>query len=212
MMSRHSKQYDRKAGFLRRDAEGRLKAGSSPPANGFTLDQEALTLLYEMARDPERSSDALRLLQELQVHQVELDLQREELANNEHELRHELALYKTLFEQTPDACLVTTTEGRIIEANPAAAHLLGIAHDELLGRRLHEFMKPKSGASWSELLEKLTAGEPNVSGEMLVGTGNNNETVTLRLTANFSPDDVMLLAVASREPVFHDFSSEQRTQ
>lgn len=211
-MTRHSTELESKALFLRRNAEERLKAGSAPPSSGSPLDKDALARLYMMASDPLRSSDALRLLQELQVHQVELDLQREEIESNEREMSRELALYKALFELTPTVCLVVTMEGRIIEANPAAASLLNTRLGELVGRTFHDFLKQESHAAWSELLGKLEAGEEAASCEVLVGTGSN-KALTMMLSGSFLPEgDVLLFGVVSREPVLHDVSQQQRAQ
>jgi len=208
-MTRQSNESDRKALFLRRDAENRLRQGSAPSARGSPLDKDALVRLYAMASDPQRSSDALRLLQELQVHQVELDLQREELENTEREMTRELTLYRALFELMPSVCLVTTMEGRIVEGNPAAASLLRTRRSELMGRSLHDFIKQESQASWSELLEQLKAGEQAVSGEILIGT-RGNETITLGLSGSFLPEgDVLLFGVVNPEPVLNDLKHPQ---
>ena len=209
-MTRHPNEFDRRAQSLRQDAESRLKAGSAPRTSGSPLDKDALARLYAMASDPQRSSDALRLLQELQVHQVELDLQREELENNERDMSRELALYKALFEQTPGVCLVATLEGRIVEANPAASRLLNIRHAELLGRTLHDFLKQESHACWNELLGKLKTGEEAAACEVLVA-GIKNKPVKMMLSGSFlSEGDVLLFGVVSSEPVLHDTNKQQR--
>ncbi len=183
---------DRKALILRRNAENRLRMGSAPVLGGAPLNKDALSLLYSMARDPKRSSEALGLLQELQVHQVELDLQREELENSEREMRYELTLHRALFELTPVVSLVLTREGRIIEANPAAAWLLRTRHGEMLGQMLNDFLKQESRAPWSELLGKLEAGEQAASCEVLVDAGSN-KAVTLELSGHFLPETGVLL-------------------
>lgn len=196
-MSRYTNASDKKSMVLRHNAENRLSTGSAPLAGGVPLDKEALTLLFEMASDPKRSSDALRLLQELQVHQVELDLQREELENSEHETSRELALYKALFERTPTVCLVTTMEGRIMEANPAAASAFKTRHDELLGRTLQELLTPESHADWQEMLRQLKTREQAVSCEVLIGT-RDSDAVKLTFSGSFlAPVDVLLFGVLS---------------
>lgn len=196
-MSRYTNASDKRAMVLRHNAENRLRKGSAPLAGGVPLDKEALTLLFEMASDPKRSSDALRLLQELQVHQVELDLQREELENSEHELGRELTLYKALFERTPTVCLVTTLEGRIMEANPAAASALQTRHDELVGRTLQELVKPESHLAWLDMLRQLKTTEQAVSCELLVDT-RDSEPVKLTFSGSFlAPVDVLLFGAPS---------------
>ncbi|MEX0740490.1 MAG: PAS domain-containing protein [Pseudohongiella sp.] len=195
-MSRYTKASDKRAMILRHTAETALRKGSAPLAGGIPLDREALSLLFEMASDPARSSDALRLLQELQVHQVELDLQREELENSEHNLSRELALYKTVFDKMPNACLVTTLDGRIMEANPAAASLLRIPHDELMGQALQALLKAENQTSWRDMLQQIKTGEQSVSCELEAGT-RENETVKLTLSGHsMAPVDSLLFWVS----------------
>ena len=64
---------------LRVDAEDRLEHGTAPPTRGWPTGSEALRLLHSLASAPASASEALKLLHELQVHQVELDLQREQM-------------------------------------------------------------------------------------------------------------------------------------
>lgn len=195
-MSHHPTTPEENAQSLRQAARSRLGAGTAP-TSALPLDREALTVLHGMAGDPVGSSDALKLLQELQVHQVELDLQREELEENERGMSRELAWYKGLFALMPAACLVTTPEGRIVEANPAAASLLEIGEGEPGGQKLHDFLKPESHASWNRLLGKLEAGEQAATCDVLVGR-DGGEAVTMRLSASVFPGGgVLLLTWAS---------------
>ena len=55
---------------LRIDAETRLSSGKAPLANGWTLNPDTLALLYRLASNPDTASDGLKLLHELQTHQV----------------------------------------------------------------------------------------------------------------------------------------------
>ena len=76
---------------LRVDAEARLDEGSAPPTNGWTVSVGALTRLHNLASAPESVDDALKLLHELQVYQVELDLQHEQMEATRRELAEDLA-------------------------------------------------------------------------------------------------------------------------
>jgi hypothetical protein len=64
---------------VRTIAETRLKERSAPPTAGWPLGIDTLALLHNLASTPDRAADALKVLHELQVHQVELDLLRAEL-------------------------------------------------------------------------------------------------------------------------------------
>ena len=63
---------------LRVTAEERLNRGSAPATRGGSTGAPALASLHRLANAPASASDALKLLHELQVHQVELDLQHEQ--------------------------------------------------------------------------------------------------------------------------------------
>lgn len=55
---------------------------------------------------------------------------------------HEQALFKELFLASPDAIVVSTADGRISAANPAAEHLFGYGERELMGN-LVEILLPE---------------------------------------------------------------------
>ena len=48
--------------------------------------------------------------------------------------------------------------GAIVDANPAACALLGLARPELLARRLDELSAAPERASWAELLDAISEG------------------------------------------------------
>ncbi len=101
---------------LRTHAEGRLADGTAPPSQASPIGLEALRLLHRLATSPATAEDALRLLHELQVHQVELDMQLAQVRTNELELAQELALYRALYEQAPAGYFRLAPDGRVIEA------------------------------------------------------------------------------------------------
>jgi PAS domain S-box-containing protein len=79
-----------------------------------------------------------RLVYELQVHQVELELQNEEL--RQAQLDFESA--RDLYEHAPVGYLTVDDRGVIVEANQTMATLLGVAKTSLSGRVLAGFMAP----------------------------------------------------------------------
>ena len=59
------------------------KLGVSSPAAGKRASQiDAMAVLHQLASSPATAADAMALLHELQVHQVEVDLQQEELSRS----------------------------------------------------------------------------------------------------------------------------------
>ncbi len=138
---------------LRTHAEDKLKDGSAQPTHGWLTSLDALSLLYKLASSPGSAADALKLLHELQVHQVELDLQHEQLEASERDLTEDLIHCARLYDFAPVSYFSVSPEGRINRANVAGAALCGEDRAEVIGRRIDEFLAPES----RPVLEKLAA-------------------------------------------------------
>ena len=81
---------------LRMRAIARL-TGHSDPKDTRANSAAALAILHELASSPATAADSLKLLHELQVHQVELDLQNEELTASQRALEDALREQTILF-------------------------------------------------------------------------------------------------------------------
>lgn len=77
-----------------------------------------------------------RLLHELQIHQIELEIQNRALRETHEELEASRLRYLELFESAPIAYLTVESDGSILEANLAASGMFGLERALLLGRRL----------------------------------------------------------------------------
>lgn len=143
---------------LRADAEGRLRSGTAPSTAGWTVGAETLSLLYRLASNPESSADALKLLHELQTHQVELDLQHAQLAENEHELALQLAHFQVLFDHAPAGYLVLGRDGRILRSNRAASKVFGLEVGQIKDHMLTSFLSPESRSAVRAALESAETG------------------------------------------------------
>ena len=112
---------------LRDKAESQLLAGTTPTTDHWsTIGLDVLRLLHRLSSDHDNAGDALKLLHELQVHQVELDLQNEEIAAKEQERSQDLQFYRTLYDNAPFAYCVVDLKSTIIQSNFAAAELFGL--------------------------------------------------------------------------------------
>lgn len=156
---------------LRVDAEYRLKHGAAPPTKGWPTGVNALNLLFDLASNPNSAVDALRLLHELQVYQVELDLQHEQLEITRDELSEDLAHYKGLYEFAPMAHFCLSHQDDIVDSNLAGAALFGVGLDELYGCSLDSFLAPDSRPVFHEMLLALKDG--GSKGTCHVQTGGN---------------------------------------
>jgi PAS domain-containing protein len=100
----------------------------------------ALRVLFDLASSPATAHDALALLHELQVHQVELDLQTEELLNARSELEDIYSRQTQLIEASPSAQLVLDASGCLVDCNARALQCLQLARHQALGKRLEVWL------------------------------------------------------------------------
>ncbi len=81
-----------------------------------------------------------QLVHELQVHQIELEMQNEELRRVQMELEAARDRYVDLYDFSPAGHLTLDRHGSIVEANLRAGTLLGINRKELIGQPLAHFV------------------------------------------------------------------------
>ncbi len=173
---------------LRNEAESRLKAGTTAASN-WSLGVDALQMLHKLSSNPQTAADALKLLHELQVHQVELDLQSEEMRSNEHRSVEELSRYKTLYEFAPVGYLLVNFHGEVIESNRAAAELFDVAEQQLTGGRIDRFLALQSRPLLSALLQRVEQGDGPQTSQVILESNAG----TVRVVARASPDKVCVL-------------------
>src|SRR5215831_1886158 len=90
--------------------------------------------------DPTSEQSLKNLVHQLEIHQVELELQNEELRKTQVELATSRDRYTDLYEFAPIAYVTLDNRGRILEGNLMAAKLLGIERRTLLRANLAKFI------------------------------------------------------------------------
>ena len=119
---------------LRCQAEERLKDSQSGPVGSKTADGE----------------DAMALVHELQVHQIELEMQNEELKRAKLETEDALAKYSDIYDFAPIGLFSFDMQGLIQEVNLMGAKLLGIERRNLMNRHFRLFVAPKDRPYFDE--------------------------------------------------------------
>ena len=142
---------------LRLRALSRL-TGNSDPRDSRANSSAALAVLHDLASSPATAADSLKLLHELQVHQVELDLQAEEVSRSVAEL--EAALYRQvqLYDFAPAGCFTVDRSTALCELNRTGARLLGFDRDAVLGRAFDSFLDPESSRVLHAVLLRVAEG------------------------------------------------------
>ncbi len=86
---------------------------------------------------PASNAEALRLVEELRIYQIELETQNHELSSAQAEISSTLEKYRALFDNLPLPALIANSQGFILEANLQAGRFLGLDRSEgLLHRSL----------------------------------------------------------------------------
>lgn len=88
------------------------------------------------------------LLQELHVHQIELEMQNEELRRAYAELEESRDRYTDLFDFAPAGYITLDAEDLIVECNLTAAALLGVERQKLIKRRFAQLIADEDKDNW----------------------------------------------------------------
>jgi PAS domain S-box-containing protein len=137
-----------------------MKKDKSPSADAAELRRRAEKFLREAATEeaPGRAeADAQRLVHELQVHQVELEMQNEELVQARAGLEEALGKYTDLYDFAPIGYVTFGRDGTIRQVNLTGARLLGVERARLVGQDLGLFLVEPDRAAFNAFLERVVA-------------------------------------------------------
>lgn len=105
---------------------------------------------------PSRTMEATeRLLHELEVHQIELEMQNAELRHAWDEMEMSLEKYTELFDFAPVGYFTIDPSGTIIAVNISGASLLGIERALLIGRRFDLLVADKARPTFTGFFQKV---------------------------------------------------------
>ena len=128
-----------------------------PAAGNNLLRQKAEMALNTTPAQVKKMSpeEAQHLVHELQVHQIELEMQNEELRQSQVDLEVARDRYATLFDFTPVGYVTLDGSGRILEANLTFCHLLGLPRRTIIHKKFEEFVEPDDQGMFRLYLETL---------------------------------------------------------
>jgi len=105
------------------------------------------------------AEESQRLVHELQVHQIELELQNEELQKARAELEAGLKRYSDLYDFAPMGYLTLDNDGAIQKVNLTGARLLGMERSRLVGVRFGRFVAPEGLPTFNALIEQVSQSQ-----------------------------------------------------
>jgi PAS domain-containing protein len=147
----------------------------------------ALGVLYKLASSPSTAPDALALLHELQVHQVELDLQDEELRRSRSELEALLNRQVQLYDCAPLGYLTVDRNAVLRELNGTGANLLGFERDFLRGRSLEGYLTPEGVTTLRAMLGRVTEDSPTAFADLPLRAPQDGQTRCVHASACLDP-------------------------
>ena len=135
-----------------------MKAISNPEALQPTLREKAEYLFFKKVnlQKKENSLEMIqKVLQELCIHQIELEMQNEELLQSKEELYLVKERYFDLYEQAPIGYCTLSEEGKILQTNLTMATLFVLPKGKLLGQSIKTFIARENQDIWYLYLQKL---------------------------------------------------------
>lgn len=146
-----------------------MKPDRSPLTEAAKLRRQAENCLLKQRAEkniPQSDAETQRLLHELQVHQIELEMQNVELRQTRDALEKSLARYTELYDLAPVGYFTLTRAGIIQDANFSGAALLGVEHPRLLGQPFMQFITAEDQVNFTAFLARIFASEDKVKREV----------------------------------------------
>jgi PAS domain S-box-containing protein len=185
MKRKPEKQLD--ASELRRRAEARLKSQRSEvrgqrsevrglPAIALAKASRKLEVRGQRPEVGRQRSeqDAERLLHELQIHQIEMEMQNEELDQARVEAEVLLDQYTELYDFAPVGYFTLGRDGTIHRVNLTGAVLLGIERSRVVNRRFALFVSDDTRPTFNAFLSKVFEGRSKETCEVTLQKQGNH--------------------------------------
>jgi PAS domain S-box-containing protein len=162
---------------------------------------EAIAVLFKLASSESTASDALALLHEIQVHQVEVEMQQEELSRALVAVESDLIRQTSLIAQAPGAFLVVDKATVVHEINHAGLRILGAKSDVMLGQPFSGLLAEVGSAKLQVMLRRAEDGAgPETSELPLLTKDGNTRSVLCSAAREASSGRFLLVLLAPPSP------------
>ena len=109
-----------------------------------------------------------RLIHELAVHKIELEIQQDELLQSREELEESLERYIELYDSSPLGYLTLARDSKIIEINLTAAKMLEVHRSLLKGDHFIRFIAAEDSSDFNAMLDNVYRSGNHVNCEVLL--------------------------------------------
>jgi len=158
--------------------------------------EEQLRANTPEALPPRTEEEVQRLLHELQVHQIELEMQNAELRQARDELETALERYTDLYDFAPVGYFTLARDTGIRAVNLTGAVLLGLERSRLIGRSFEPFIAPESRHVFTSFLGKACTSRKRESCEIeIVGHENRRFFGRIEARAGESGDECRIAVI-----------------
>ncbi|MBX0289069.1 PAS domain S-box protein [Hymenobacter sp. HSC-4F20] len=146
---------------------------------------------------PDTPATVQQLVQDLQIHQIELEMQYEELLLAQAAAEASRAQYEDLYELAPVGYCTVGPTGIIEQLNLRASQLLGLPRQQVLGRRLALFVAPADRQAFGDYLEQVALSrQPQVTAMRLLPPNGPPLQVRLEGAAHNPDEEPALIRLA----------------
>ena len=118
-------------------------------------------------------ADNLKLIQELQIHQIELEMQNEELVFAREQAKLAEEKYTNLFDFAPSGYIMLSKEGEILELNFRAANLLCKDRSHLINNTFAFFVSIETRPVFNSFIKRLFTNRIKETCEVIIATKGN---------------------------------------
>lgn len=156
-----------------------------PRPNPASLRKRAEARFQQQALSPpaDASWNAERLLHELQVHQIELEIQNEELRLAYDEADASREKYADLYDFAPVGYFTLDEMGVIVQLNLAGAILLGIKRSESARYRFAAYVEQEYLAVFNRFHDEVLGGQSGAHCEIVLTATDRRPEATVRIEA-----------------------------
>ena len=139
------------------------------------LAQKHLSTQHSELSTSSSPEELLRVVHEIEIQKIELELQQEELLLSRVKLEETLDRYTDFYDYAPLGYLTLGLDGTIIEANLTATTILGVERSRLKGLHLKQFIIPEDHQVIDSLFHKVFKGRTNGYDEVMLVTDNTRQ-------------------------------------